>query len=32
VDENNRIITPTVGDREWNLDGLDVESEMNKVL
>jgi aspartate 1-decarboxylase len=32
VDDNNHIITPTVGDRAWNLDDLNMESEMNEAL
>lgn len=32
VDERNRIITPTVGDRAWDLDSLGVESEMNEAM
>ena len=32
VDEQNRIITPTAGDRAWNLEDLDVENEMNKAI
>lgn len=35
VDDENRIVAPNVGDRHWNLDGLDtlsVESEMNEAL
>jgi aspartate 1-decarboxylase len=32
VDEQNRIVTPTVGDRAWDLDSLGVESEMNEVM
>lgn len=35
VDGENRISAPSVGDRQWNLDGLDtltVESEMNEAL
>lgn len=35
VDDQNRIITPSVGDRHWNLEALDpltVESDMNDAL
>ncbi len=32
VDDHNRIITPTVGDRSWNLDDLGAESEINDAL
>jgi aspartate 1-decarboxylase len=32
VDERNRIVTPTVGDRGWDLDSLGVESEMNEAI
>jgi aspartate 1-decarboxylase len=32
VDEQNRIVTPTVGDRAWDLDSLGVESKMNEVM
>src|SRR5947209_8228884 len=34
VDENNRIITPAVGDRGWNIEdlGTNTESEMNEIL
>lgn len=32
VDEQNRIVTPTVGDRAWDLDSLGVESEMNEAM
>jgi len=32
VDERNHIITPTVGDRAWDLDSLGVESEMNEAM
>ena len=32
VDERNRIVTPTVGDRAWDLDSLSVESEMNEAM
>jgi aspartate 1-decarboxylase len=32
VDESNHIITPTVGDRAWDLDDLNMESEMNEAL
>jgi aspartate 1-decarboxylase len=32
VDEQNRKVTPTVGDRAWDLESLGVESEMNEVM
>jgi aspartate 1-decarboxylase len=35
VDDRNRIVTPSAGDRQWSLDALDpltVESEMNDAL
>jgi aspartate 1-decarboxylase len=32
VDERNHMVTPTVGDRGWDLDSLGVESEMNETL
>jgi len=32
VDEHNHIVTPTVGDREWDLDDLKTESEMNDAM
>src|SRR5947199_2449313 len=32
VDESNHIITPTAGDRAWNLDDHNMESEMNEAL
>jgi aspartate 1-decarboxylase len=32
VDERNRIVTPTVGDRGWDLESLGVESEMNEAM
>ena len=32
VDERNHMVTPTVGDRGWELDSLGVESEMNEAM
>lgn len=32
LDDRNRIVSPNVGDRGWNLDSTSVESEMNEVL
>ncbi|HET9493279.1 MAG TPA: aspartate 1-decarboxylase [Chloroflexia bacterium] len=32
VDERNHMVTPTVGDRAWDLDSLGVESEMNEAM
>jgi aspartate 1-decarboxylase len=32
VDAQNRIVTPTVGERGWNITNLDTESQMNAVL
>lgn len=35
VDNDNNIVKPSVGDRHWNLDGIDTltaESEMNEAL
>jgi aspartate 1-decarboxylase len=32
VDERNHMVTPTVGDRGWDLDSLGVESEMNEAM
>jgi aspartate 1-decarboxylase len=32
VDERNRIVTPTVGDRGWDLESLGVESDMNEAM
>ncbi len=32
VDESNHIITPTAGDRAWDLDDLNMESDMNETL
>jgi aspartate 1-decarboxylase len=32
VDEQNHIITPTIGDRAWDPESIDLESEMNDAL
>ena len=32
VDERNRIVTPSVGDRTWDLETISMESEMNEAL
>lgn len=32
VDEQNHIMTPGIGDRSWNLDDLEMESEMNEAM
>ena len=32
VDESNGIVTPSVGDRAWDLESLTVESEMNEAM
>lgn len=32
VDEHNHIVTPSVGDRSWDLDDLNMESEMNEAM
>jgi aspartate 1-decarboxylase len=32
VDDANKIVTPTVGDRGWNLEELDIEGQMNDVM
>ncbi|MEO8288095.1 MAG: aspartate 1-decarboxylase [Chloroflexota bacterium] len=32
VDEQNHIITPSVGDHTWDVDDLNVESEMNDAM
>jgi aspartate 1-decarboxylase len=32
VDGQNRIVQPNAGDRQWDLDALQVESEMNEVI
>jgi aspartate 1-decarboxylase len=32
VDDKNHIITPTAGDRAWDLDDLNVESDMNDAM
>lgn len=32
VDGQNKIMTPNIADRHWNLDDLNVESEMNDAM
>jgi aspartate 1-decarboxylase len=32
VDERNRIVTPSAGDRTWDVESISMESEMNEAL